>query len=448
MRSAQKVGRRDRAEPASGLALSGARQASDTAWSELKSRLHGRLLDRLNLAMVEQTPRDVIRAEIEPVVRDGLAEERALLPRGDIVRMVDELLDELLGYGPLQPLLGDPTVSDITINGPSHVFVERFGRMEPAPIRFRDSAHLVRILNKIVSAVGRRIDESQPMVDARLPDGSRINAIVPPLALDGPLVSIRRFSAETADLGRLVALGAMSQEMASLLAGYVVSRRNLLVSGGTGSGKTTLLNALAREIPEAQRVITIEDTAELQIDRPNVARLETRPANMEGQGEVTPRQLVRNALRMRPDRIVIGECRGDETFDMLQAMNTGHEGSLTTLHANTPRDALSRILNMVIMSGISIPSETLMRQIAETLDVVVHLDRLEDGRRRVVSISEIQGTENGQPILNEVFRFNPEADGAEGSGRGGFEGGADRSTHEAEFASGRQSASSGSGGAQ
>ncbi len=427
MRPAPADRRRDRAgRVAVAGAPLGSEPASDAAWTELKSRLHGRLLDRLNLAMVEQTSRDVIRAEIEPVIRDGLADERALLPRGDVVRMVDELLDELLGYGPLQPLLADPTVSDITINGPAHVFVERSGRMEPAPIRFRDDAHLVRILNKIVAAVGRRIDESQPMVDARLPDGSRINAIVPPLALDGPLVSIRRFSADTADLGRLVALGALSRDMADLLAGYVVSRRNVLVSGGTGSGKTTLLNALAREIPEGQRVITIEDTAELQIDRPNVARLETRPANMEGRGEITPRQLVRNALRMRPDRIVIGECRGDETFDMLQAMNTGHEGSLTTLHANTPRDALSRVLNMIVMSGISIPAETLMRQIADTLDVVVHLERLEDGRRRVMSISEIAGAEDGRPLLHEVYRFNPDAAGDAGPGRGAFERGVER----------------------
>jgi pilus assembly protein CpaF len=318
---------------------------------------------------------------------------------------VGDVLDELLGLGPLEPLLKDPTITDILVNGPASVFVERFGRLEGTPVRFKDEKHLVRIIQKIVSAVGRRIDESSPMVDARLADGSRVNAVVPPLALDGSLLSIRKFARVPIGMERLVEIGSIPPQLAEVLKAIVASRRNVLISGGTGSGKTTLLNAMSAYIDARERIVTIEDSAELQLQQRHVVRLETRPANMEGKGEITQRDLVRNALRMRPDRIIVGEVRAGEAFDMLQAMNTGHEGSMTTVHANTPRDSLSRLEQMIGMSGIDIPARSARAQIASAIHVVVQVSRLSDGRRKLVSVQEITGMEGDVTTMQEIFRF-------------------------------------------
>ncbi|HEY2444370.1 MAG TPA: CpaF family protein [Rhizomicrobium sp.] len=387
----------------------------------LKLRIHQRLLELLNLSLLDKTPREVLRTEIRGAVVQLLAQERRLLTVGQTDQLVDDVLDEILGLGPLEPLLKDDTVSDILINTHSSVFVERRGLIEATEVHFQDTAHLIRIINKIVSAVGRRIDESQPIVDARLADGSRVNAIIPPLAVDGPLVSIRKFSSIPIHMARLIELRTITEEMARVLKAIVQCRRNVLISGGTGSGKTTLLNAFSAYIADRERVITIEDSAELQLQQPHVCRLETRPANIEGKGEITQRELVRNALRMRPDRIIVGEVRAGEAFDMLQAMNTGHDGSMTTVHANTPRDALSRIEQMIGMAGLDISPRSVRQQIASAIHVVVQLERMEDGRRRVVSIFEVVGMEDDVISMQEIFRFRRHGHARDGIVQGDFE---------------------------
>ena len=388
---------------------------------ELRGRLHQRLLDMLNLSALEHTPRETLAAEIRRAITGLLADEKRLLSPSQTDMLVEELLDELLGLGPLEPLLADETITDILINTHEKVYVERRGRLELTDVRFLDQRHLVRIVNKIVSAVGRRVDESSPMVDARLADGSRVNAIIPPLAVDGPLVSIRKFAKIPINMGRLVELGSITQDMATVLDAVVQARRNVLISGGTGSGKTTLLNALSAFIDPSERIVTIEDSAELQLQQPHVGRLETRPANIEDRGEVSQRDLVKNSLRMRPDRIIVGEVRAGEAFDMLQAMNTGHDGSMTTVHANTPRDALSRLEQMIGMAGFDIPTRSVRGQIASAINVVVQGERQEDGQRRVISISEIVGMEGDVISLQEIFRFRRTGRGPKGEVLGHYE---------------------------
>src|SRR5689334_5118083 len=371
----------------------------------LRLRIHERLLDLLNLSVLEKTPRESLRSEIRTVVGQLLQQEKRLLTPTQTEQLTEDVLDELLGLGPLEPLLKDETVNDILINTHNSVYVERLGRLEKTDVHFQDTRHLIRIINKIVAAVGRRVDESQPMVDARLSDGSRVNAVIPPLAVDGPLVSIRKFATVPIHMGRLTDLNSISPEMAQFLQAVVKCRRNILISGGTGSGKTTLLNALSAFIEHRERIVTIEDSAELQLQQPHVCRLETRPENIEGKGEVNQRDLVRNALRMRPDRIIVGEVRSGEAFDMLQAMNTGHDGSMTTVHANSPRDALSRVEQMIGMAGLDISPRSIRQQIASAINVVVQVERMEDGRRRVVSISEIVGMEQDVISMQEIYRF-------------------------------------------
>lgn len=397
-----------------------ARSAVDDSLA-LRVRLHQRLLDVLNLSAMEQTPRDTLRMEIRKTVVGFIAEEKRLLTPAQLDHLVDELLDELLGLGPLEPLLKDETITDILINTHETVYVERRGRLERSDVRFEDTRHLLRILNKIVAAVGRRVDESQPMVDARLADGSRVNAIIPPLAVDGPLVSIRKFAKTPINMTKLIDYGSITGEMAAVLQGVVVGRRNVLISGGTGSGKTTMLNALSSFIDPLERIVTIEDSAELQLQQPHVGRLETRPANIEGKGEVTQRELVKNALRMRPDRIIVGEVRAGEAFDMLQAMNTGHDGSMTTVHANSPRDSLSRLEQMIGMAGLEISTRSIRGQIASAIHVVVQVERGEDGRRRVVSIQEIVGMEEDVISMQEIFRFRRRGRGPQGEVLGDYE---------------------------
>lgn len=389
--------------------------------SALRLKIHERLLDLLNLSLLDKTPREALRAEIRGVISQLLLQEKRLLTLGQIDQLVDDVLDELLGLGPLEPLLKDETINDILINTPNMVYVERRGKLELTDIRFQDTRHLLRIINKIVSAVGRRVDESQPMVDARLADGSRVNAIIPPLAVDGPLVSIRKFASTPILVEKLIEYQTISEQMASLMRAIVKCRRNVLISGGTGSGKTTLLNALSAFIDHRERVVTIEDSAELQLQQPHVCRLETRPCNIEGRGEVTQRDLVRNALRMRPDRIIVGEVRAGEAFDMLQSMNTGHDGSMTTVHANTPRDALARVEQMIGMAGLDISPRSIRQQIASAINVVIQLERMEDGGRRVVSISEIVGMEQDVISIQEIFRFRRRSLGPDGTIHGDFE---------------------------
>jgi pilus assembly protein CpaF len=389
--------------------------------TELKVHLHQQLLDLINLSALEKYSRDQIEAEVGDIVREQLAKQNHALNQAERRKLVADVLDELLGLGPLEPLLKDPTITDILVNGCDNVFVERYGVLEPSPIRFKDERHLIRIIQKIVSAVGRRIDESSPMVDARLADGSRVNAVVPPLAIDGSLLSIRKFARVPISMERLVEIGSVPAPIAEVLKAVVASRRNVLISGGTGSGKTTMLNAMSAFIDERERVVTIEDSAELQLQQRHVVRLETRPANIEGQGEITQRHLVKNALRMRPDRIIVGEVRAGEAFDMLQAMNTGHEGSMTTVHANTPRDALARVEQMIGMSGIDIAPRAARNQIASAIHVMIQVGRLSDGRRKLVSLSEITGMEGEVITMQEIFRFRQTGRTSEGAVIGHFE---------------------------
>ena len=388
--------------------------------TELKVELHQRLLDLINLQALDKMSRAQIADEVGDIVVEELAKQNEALNSAERKQLVDDILDELLGLGPIEPLLKDPTITDILVNGYNQVFVERFGVLEPSAVRFKDEKHLLRIIQKIVSAVGRRVDESSPMVDARLADGSRVNAIVPPLAIDGSLLSIRKFARVPISMERLVDIGSIPLAMAEMLQAVVKARRYVIISGGTGSGKTTLLNTLSSFIQPDHRVITIEDAAELQLQQEHVVRLETRPPNIEGRGAVTATDLVKNALRMRPDRIVVGEVRGGEALDMLQAMNTGHDGSLTTLHANTPRDALSRLETMVLMSGMELPVRAIREQIASAVHLVVQQQRFADGSRKVCAISEVSGMETDVITMQDIFLFKQEGFRADGSVAGRF----------------------------
>jgi pilus assembly protein CpaF len=395
--------------------------ANRDANTDLKVELHQRLLGLINLSALDRMSREQIEAEVGDIIAEELAKQKHALNQVERKQLVADILDELLGLGPIEPLLKDPTITDVLVNGYNSVFVERFGVLEETPVRFKDEKHLLRIIQKIVSAVGRRVDESAPMVDARLADGSRVNAIVPPLAIDGSTLSIRKFARVPISLERLIEIGSVPQQVAKVLEAVVGSRRNVLISGGTGSGKTTMLNAMSAYIDGRERVVTIEDSAELQMQQNHVVRLETRPPNIEGKGEVTQRELVKNALRMRPDRIIVGEVRAGEAFDMLQAMNTGHEGSMTTVHANTPRDALSRVEQMIAMSGIDVPPRAARAQISSAINVVIQVARLIDGRRRLVSLSELTGMEGDVITMQEIFRFRQTGMTNEGIVQGKFE---------------------------
>jgi pilus assembly protein CpaF len=371
-----------------------------------KLRIHRRLIDEINLAAMDKMPEKEVRAQIHELVAQHVATERIVLNAQELVQFVDDILHEMIGLGPIEPLLKDETINDILINTHRQIYIERAGRLELSDARFKNEAHLLRIINKIVSTVGRRVDETQPMCDARLLDGSRVNVAIKPIAVDGPLVSIRKFSKRPLAMERLIEINSICHEMAAVLVAAVAGRITILVSGGTGSGKTTMLNALSSFISHEERLITIEDAAELQLQQPHVGRMETRPPNIEGKGEIRQRELVKNALRMRPDRIIVGECRGEEAFDMLQAMNTGHEGSMTTVHANTTRDALSRLEQMVGMAGFPMTIQSVRTQIAAAIRLVVQLQRLSDGKRRIVSISEITGIEGDVVQMQELFRFH------------------------------------------
>ncbi|MCI2392971.1 CpaF family protein [Aliiroseovarius sediminis] len=372
---------------------------------EIKTDLHKELLDNLNLGALETAAEKDLRAEITDITSEFLNTRDVVLTRDERLLLNQELYDEVRGLGPLEPLLQDETINDILVNGPQQVFVERAGKLELTDVAFKDERHLLRIIDKIVSAVGRRVDESNPHVDARLADGSRFNAMVPPIAVDGSLVSIRKFKKDKLGIDELVSFGAFSEEMAAFLQAAVATRLNVIVSGGTGSGKTTSLNALSSFIDNSERILTIEDTAELQLQQTHVGRMESRPANVEGKGAVSQRDCLKNALRMRPDRIIVGETRGEEVIDMLQAMNTGHDGSMTTIHANSARDAVSRLENMIAMAGIEMPIKAVRSQIASAVNLIVQASRLQDGSRRMVSITEITGMEGDVISMQEVFRY-------------------------------------------
>ncbi len=372
---------------------------------DAKVRLHRRLIEEINLSALEKLPEDEIRRHVQQLVSQYVLVERLALNAQELAEFVSEILDEMTGLGPLEPLLKDPTISDILINGHECVYVERGGVLEPLSVRFKDEQHLLRIINKIVSAVGRRVDESHPLCDARLLDGSRVNVAVRPIGVDGPLVSIRKFSKKKLDLSKLVEVNALRPQMAEVLAAAVRARISTIISGGTGSGKTTMLNALSAFISEKERLLTIEDAAELQLQQPHVGRMETRPPNIEGKGEIRQRDLVKNALRMRPDRIILGECRGEEAFDMLQAMNTGHEGSMATIHANTPRDAITRLEQMIGMAGLPMTVASIRGQIANAVQLVVQLSRQSDGKRKVTSIAEVTGLEGDIIQMQEIFKY-------------------------------------------
>ncbi len=386
----------------------------------MKVRLHQKMISRLNLSALDKVDREEARKDVTVLLDELLAEEERPISSAERLRLADEILDELKGFGPLEPLLADPSVSDILVNNADEVFVERAGRLEETDIHFSSEEHLLRIIDRIVTGVGRRIDESTPLVDARLPDGSRVNAVIPPITLDGASVSIRKFAKIPFDLDRLVAIGSLTEDLADMIKGVVACRLNIIVSGGTGTGKTTMLNAMSRFIGATERIVTIEDAAELQLQQRHVVRMETRPVNIEGKGEVNQRMLVKNALRMRPDRIVLGEVRGGEAFDMLQAMNTGHDGSITTVHANTPRDAISRIEQMIGMAGMELPTKSIRGQIASALDVIIQIRRFADGSRRIVSVVELTGMEGDVITLQELFRFDQSHIDAEGRVHGQF----------------------------
>ena len=392
----------DRGAVASGR---GEDQKKESAFNELKSKIHYRLINLLDLNRLSDAEGSVLAEDLRRGVDLILAEENVALPAPEKERLCKEIRDELLGYGPLEPLLHDHTVNDILVNSFDQVFVERKGKLERVPIRFNDNAHLLKIIEKIASGVGRRVDESSPMVDARLPDGSRVNAIIPPLALDGPSLSIRKFARDPIRVQNLIQFNSITQEVAMVLEAMVQARLNILISGGTGTGKTTFLNVLSSFIPNDERIVTIEDSAELQLQQEHIVRLETRPANLEGMGEITQRDLVKNALRMRPDRIILGEVRSGEALDMLQAMNTGHDGSLATIHANSPRDAITRLETMVSMAGLNIPDKAIRHQISSAVDVVVQIARLSDGSRKLMGLHEIIGMEGDIITMQEIFAF-------------------------------------------
>jgi pilus assembly protein CpaF len=386
-----------------------------------KLKLHGLIIDEFNLNLLEKLSPEELHRQVKAYTANYIRAERIALNQKELDTFTDEVIAEMTGFGPIEPLLKDPTVSDILINTHTLCFIERFGKLERTNVRFKDEAHLLRIINKIVSGIGRRVDEASPMVDARLPDGSRVNVAIRPIAVDGPMVSIRKFAERPFNVERLIEMDALRPAMADLLKAAVRGRVSLVISGGTGTGKTTMLNALSDCIPDDERLITIEDAAELQLQQLHVGRMETRPPNAEGKGEVRQRDLVKNALRMRPDRIIIGECRGDEAFDMLQAMNTGHEGSMTTVHANSPRDALKRLEQMVAMTGMGLPVASIRAQIASAITVVMQLQRMPDGRRRVTSIDEIRGMEGDVIQMHEIFKFVKEQTDAKGNLVGHFE---------------------------
>lgn len=386
-----------------------------SVYHEMKARLHRAIINRMDLTKLSLLSPEQVTTEVERLAKELLAFEDAPLSTSDRERLIEEVRHELFGLGPLEPLLADSTISDILVNSPSNIYIERRGKLERTNVSFKDDEHLMRVIERIVSSVGRRIDESSPMVDARLQDGSRVNAIIPPLSLDGPVLSIRRFGAEPLRMASLIEKEALTKDMAEMFDMCVRARLNVLISGGTGAGKTTLLNALSAFIPADERIVTIEDSAELQMQQPHVVRLETRPANIEGRGEVSQRDLVKNALRMRPDRIVIGEVRGGEAIDMLQAMNTGHDGSLTTVHANTPRDAVARLETMIQMTGMRLSDRAMRQQIASAINLVIQAARLSDGSRRITSISEITGMEGETITMQEVFQY--ERRGIDSSGR-------------------------------
>jgi len=387
---------------------------------DAKVRLHRRLIEEINLSALEKLPEDEMRAQVQQLVTQYTVNERLALNTHELNEFVSEIIDEMTGLGPLEPLLKDPSISDILINGHESTFVERGGLLEPMACRFKDEAHLLRIVNKIVSAVGRRVDESHPLCDARLLDGSRVNVAVRPIGVDGPLVSIRKFSKKPFNLSKLVDIGAIKPQMAELLAAAVKSRITTIISGGTGSGKTTMLNALSAFISEKERLITIEDAAELQLQQPHVARMETRPPNIEGKGEIRQRELVKNALRMRPERIILGECRGEEAFDMLQAMNTGHEGSMATIHANNPREAISRLEQLVGMAGLPMTIPSIRGQIAAAVRMIVQLQRMSDGKRRVTSVAEITGMEGDIVQMQEIYKYVRTSTATDGTVEGHF----------------------------
>jgi pilus assembly protein CpaF len=390
------------------------------AYQALKSRIHRKLLDRVDLIMMESMAPDQLREELKTLVERLLSEETLAINDVERRNLVRDIQHEVLGLGPLEPLMADPTISDILVNTHSQVYVERQGKLELTDVRFENEDHLLKIIDKIVSGIGRRVDESSPMVDARLPDGSRVNAIIPPLAVDGALLSIRRFAVVPLRMEDFLNLKSLTPQMAELLEGLVKAKVNLLISGGTGTGKTTLLNVLSNYIPTQERVLTIEDAAELQLQQPHVVRMEIRPPNIEGKGEVTQRMLVRNSLRMRPDRIILGEVRGAEALDMLQAMNTGHEGSMTTVHANTPRDALTRLENMVGMAGLNLPPKAMRQQISSALSAVIYVTRYSDGKRKVSSIQEITGMEGDIITMQEIFLFEQTGVAPDGTVLGHF----------------------------
>jgi pilus assembly protein CpaF len=389
---------------------------------ELKSQIHKKLIGVLNLERVSSIPKDRIRAEIGRVVERLLEEEHVPMTTAEQNRIVEEVLDEVLGLGPLETLLKEPSISDILVNRHDRVYIERNGKLSETPVRFKDDAHLLHIIEKIVSQVGRRIDEAQPIVDARLPDGSRVNAIIPPLALDGPCLSIRRFGRHVITQEEMLQFRTITPGMLKFLAACVQTKSTILISGGTGSGKTTMLNALSRFIPEEERIVTIEDTAELQLQQRHVVKFETRPPNLNKEGAINQRQLLRTALRMRPDRIIVGECRGAEALDMLQAMNTGVEGSMSTVHANTPRDAFSRLETMVLMADIEIPTRVILQQLASAIKLVVQVARLQDGTRKIVSIAEVLGVADERVHLQEIFTFERTGVSDAGKVQGRFRG--------------------------
>ncbi len=393
---------------------------ADKAYQELKMRIHQKLLERMDLTVIETMPLDELKRQLSFLVEKLVAEEAVPINEAERERIVRDIQHEVLGLGPIEPLFADPTISDILVNTYRQVYVERLGKLEMTPITFRDNAHVMKIIDKIVSGIGRRIDESSPMVDARLPDGSRVNAIIPPVSLDGPILSIRRFSVVPLTMDNLIEYKSLTPTMAALLEGIVQARQSVLISGGTGTGKTTLLNVMSAYIPPSERIVTIEDAAELQLQQPHVVRLETRPPNIEGKGEVTQRALVRNSLRMRPDRIIVGEVRGAEVLDMLQAMNTGHEGSLTTVHSNSPRDSMTRLENMIGMAGISLPPKVARQQIGSALNVVLQIARLSDGKRKIVSMQEITGMEGDVISMQEIFTFEQKGVDKDGTVKGHF----------------------------
>jgi pilus assembly protein CpaF len=405
------------------------REIQAEGYAQLKLAVHNRLFETLDVSRLESLEPQLASSKVTQAINDILNEEGRLITEADRISLVEELKNELLGLGPLEPLLWDDEVTDILVNGHGQVYVEKQGKLHATDVSFQDDAHLMLIIDRIVSQVGRRVDEASPMVDARLPDGSRINAIIPPLALDGPSLSIRRFGRKRYNIDDLVQKGSLVPEVVEFLRAIVRARLNVLVCGGTGSGKTTMLNCLSAFVPADERIVTIEDSAELSMQQPHVVRLETRPSNVEGKGEVTQRDLVKNSLRMRPDRIIVGEVRGGEVFDMLQAMSTGHDGSLGTIHANTPRDAIGRLEMMMLLSGVNIPQRAMRQQVSSALNIVVHVSRLSDGTRKVMKISEISGMEGEMVMMQDLFEFKRTGIGPAGKVLGNFVATGIRSTY-------------------